>query len=177
MKVVIINGQPRAGKDLFVYLCQQHCTWCLNVSAVDFVKEVAKYCGWDGEKTPHNRKFLSDLKDLLTKWNDVPYQKVLNSIQQYESKVELYDFDPNTEAIVFVHSREPQEIARYAKEIGAYSLLIRRPSIENEEQSNHADAEVFNYDYDFTIINDGTVEDLEEKAFNFLSSMGIKNLT
>ena len=176
MKVVIINGQPRAGKDLFVSLCQKHCTWCLNVSAVDFVKEVASFCGWDGEKTPHNRKFLSDLKDLLTQWNDVPYQKVVNRIGRYEAEVEAYDFNPNTEAIVFVHSREPQEIARYAREIGAYSLLVRRPSIENEEQSNHADAEVFNYNYDFSIVNDGTIEDLEEKAVAFLMALGIKNL-
>lgn len=176
MKVIIINGQPRAGKDLFVSKCQEHCHWCLNISTVDFVKEVASFCGWGGEKTAHNRKFLSDLKDLLTQWNDIPYQKVITRIGRYEAEIEAYDFDPNTEAIVFVHCREPKEIERFTKEIGAHSLLIRRPSIEKEKQSNHADAEVFNYNYDFTIANDGTVEELEEKAIAFLQELGIKNL-
>ena len=36
------------------------------ISTVDFVKQIARECGWDGVKTPRNRKFLSDLKDLLT---------------------------------------------------------------------------------------------------------------
>jgi len=31
--------------------------------------------GWDGGKTPEDRRFLSDLKDALTRWKDVPYNE------------------------------------------------------------------------------------------------------
>lgn len=176
MKIVIINGQPRAGKDTFVQYCQQHCYWCLNISTVDFVKEIAAACGWDGTKSPKNREFLSNLKDLLTNWGDVPYQKINQEIELFKSRMLSHDFNPSTDGIVFVHCREPHEIARFAKEMGAYSLLIRRPAEESDEQSNHADAEVFNYNYDYTITNDGALADLDRKAFNFLQVMGINNL-
>ena len=78
-----------------------------------------------------------------------------------------YDFDTD-EVLVFVHCREPEEIAKFVREMNAITLLIRREAIENNEQSNHADAEVFNYDYDYIIENNGTLEDLEESAITFL---------
>ena len=54
MRIVVINGMPRSGKDTFVGMCQEIIgeKRCLNVSTVDFVKEVAAYCGWDKTKTP-----------------------------------------------------------------------------------------------------------------------------
>ena len=176
MKVVIINGIGGSGKDTFVELCQKHCHWCLNVSTVDFVKDVANFCGWDGNKNAKNRKFLSDLKDLLTEWDDVPFTKVCKKISLFESEMKMYDFDPNKDGIVFIHCREPKEISRFALELDAFSLLIRRPAVENNEQSNHADAEVFEYPYDFVIHNEGTLEELEERAVRFLESLGVENL-
>lgn len=167
MQIVVINGMPRAGKDQFVTFCQNHMTWCKNVSTVDFVKEVAKFCGWNGEKTPENRAFLSDLKDLLTRWGDVPFRKVRKAAENYNSEALSYDFDTD-EVLVFVHCREPEEIAKFVREMNAITLLIRRAAIETNEQSNHADAEVFNYDYDYVVENNGTLEELEESAITFL---------
>ena len=67
MKVIIINGKAEVGKDTLVTMCKDllGANRILNISTVDFVKEVANFCGWDGTKTPENRKFLSDLKDLV----------------------------------------------------------------------------------------------------------------
>lgn len=167
MQVVVINGMPRAGKDQFVQFCQKHMTWCKNVSTVDFVKHVANFCGWDGTKTPENRAFLSDLKDLLTKWDDIPFKKVKKAAENYNSEAISYDFDTD-EVLVFIHCREPEEIAKFVREMNAITLLIRRETIENNEQSNHADAEVFNYSYDYVVANNGTLEELEESAVMFL---------
>ena len=174
MKIFVINGRPRAGKDQFVKFCKAHTHWCLNISTVDFVKEVAGHCGWDGTKTPENRKFLSDLKDLLTKWGDVPYKKVCREIQLFKGKMEIFGFNPAEDGVVFIHCREPKEIERLCKDLGAESLLMLRAAVEDEEQSNHADAEVFNYNYDYTISNEGTLEDLEDAAVRFLREMGVK---
>lgn len=176
MKIIVINGRPRAGKDTFVEFCQKHCIWCLNVSTVDFVKEVAQHCGWDGTKTPENRAFLSSLKDILTLWNDVPFKKVCKEISSFVGEMTLYDFDPETEGIVFIHCREPEEIDRFRVELGSQSLLITRSDVEDEAQSNHADAEVNKYKYDYMIANDGTLDDLEDAAVHFLEAMGIRNL-
>ena len=133
-------------------------------------------CGWDGTKTPKNREFLSNLKDLLTKWNDIPYQKISKEIELFKRRMENHNFNPDTEGIVFIHCREPQEIARFVKEMGAYSLLMRRPSEESKEQSNHADAEVFDFDYNYIIYNDSTLAALEGQAVSFLVEMNIQNL-
>jgi dephospho-CoA kinase len=176
MRIIIINGRPRAGKDTFVEFCQKHCNWCLNISTVDFVKKIATCCGWDGAKTPENRKFLSDLKDLLTQWNDVPYKDVCNEIGLFKNRVIAYDFDPSTDAIAFVHCREPKEIARLCKELNAQSLLITRDEVETNDQSNHADAEVYNYNYDYIISNEGTLQDLENAAVRFLIGLDIQHL-
>ena len=81
VKVVIINGMPMSGKTTFEELCQKICDpfakesgfeedniLCVDIcSTVDFVKIVAKQCGWDGTKDLKNRKFLSDLKIGKTK--------------------------------------------------------------------------------------------------------------
>ena len=167
MQVVVINGMPRAGKDQFVQFCQKHMTWCKNISTVDFVKQAANFCGWDGTKTPKNRAFLSDLKNLLTKWDDVPFKRVKRVAENYNSEAISYDFDTD-EVLVFVHCREPEEIAKFVREMNAITLLIRREAIESNEQSNHSDAEVFNYNYDYVVENNGTLEELEESAVAFL---------
>lgn len=172
MKIVLINGVPRSGKDLFVTKCQSIIgARCFNVSTVDFVKEVAKYAGWDGSKTPENRAFLSNLKDLLTDWNDVPFKDVEAKLKQFEQEASLrWDSD---QLIAFVHCREPKELAKFKERLGAITLLIRRPAVEQECQSNHADSEVFNYQYDYEISNAGTFDELRDKAAHFLNTIGL----
>lgn len=176
VKVVVVNGKPGAGKSEFERLCKEQCGLftqmpgfvaghCLLVditSTVDFVKEIAYDCGWDGTKTLENRKFLSDLKDLLTKWNDVPF-KVIKS---------RADTLPRTDDwIMFVDCREPAEIQKLKEYFNATTVLVQRDSVENTETSNHADANVFNYNYDLTIHNNSDIIDLENKAKKFIEYM------
>ena len=175
MQVIIINGMPRAGKDQFVSFCQKHLLWCGNFSTVDFVKEVAAMCGWDGTKTPLNRAFLSNLKDLLTDWGDVPFKKVERAMETFENEAKSYDFSSD-DVLCFVHCREPYEIQKFVSKLGAKTLLIRRAGVETGAQSNHADAGVFDYDYDYVIHNDGTLDELNKKAREFVKSLGYKNL-
>ena len=153
MKIVVVNGKPTSGKSTFESLCmglgRAHCY---------------------GEKTPENRKFLSDLKDLLTTWDDIPMKKVQEKIQQIQESFtcggSLAD-----RVVLFVDVREPKEIQRLKEMYGATTLLIRRASVEFEETSNHADSEVLNYQYDVIIENNGTIDELREKAVDFLASL------
>ena len=163
----------RSGKDAFALLCQRHMTWCKNISTVDFVKQVANFCGWDGTKTLENRAFLSELKALLTKWGDVPYKKVESAAKAYEAEAEIYDFSTK-DVLIFVHCREPKEIDKFVTRMGAKTLLIRRAATENNEQSNSSDMDVFNYKYDYVIENNGTLEELEDKAIAFLKELGYR---
>ena len=179
VKVVVVNGAPMSGKTTFEELCQEICDpfakepgfedgsiLCVDIcSTVDFVKIVAKQCGWDGTKDLKNRKFLSDLKDLLTEWDDVPFKKIQSRINVRAKSFAAVDW------IFFVDCREPAEIQKMKERLNATTLLIRRESVEDNETSNHADANVFNYEYDLTIENNSDIINLEMKAKDFINYM------
>ena len=77
IRVVAVNGMPRCGKDTFIDLCIEKLgNRGRKTSSIDFVKKIAFYCGWRGEKNQKNRKFLSDMKDILTEWGDIPYKEI-----------------------------------------------------------------------------------------------------
>ena len=170
MKYFIINGRPRSGKDTFVNFCLEELgAFGKLISTVDFVKKIATECGWDGTKDLKNRKFLSDLKDLLTNWGDIPYKKTLQEIDMF--KFDLDYWDVSDKGVVFIMCREPKEIERFERELNAKSVLIWRASVEFEQQSNHADSEVLNHKYDYIIENNGTIDELKEKAKGFLKNL------
>ena len=179
VKVVVVNGAPMSGKTTFEELCQEICDpfvkepgfedgsiLCVDIcSTVDFVKLVAKQCGWDGTKDLKNRKFLSDLKDLLTEWNDVPFKKIQSRINVRAKSFAAVDW------IFFVDCREPAEIQKLKERLNATTVLIRRESVEDNETSNHADANVFDYNYDVTIYNNGSLEIFKTMAKEFIKFM------
>lgn len=165
--IVVVNGRPCSGKTTFEKLCMEELTYADIYSTIDFVKKIATECGWDGEKTDRNRKFLSDLKDLLTDWADVPYESVLKKKASIEQELKSYYLD-DIDYILFVDSREPEEIDRFEKLLDAVSVVVRRPEVESEPTSNHADENVLRHIYNYTIWNDGTIEDLKNKVISFI---------
>lgn len=173
MKIYMLNGKAGSGKTTFFKLIEEKCrNYVYNYSTVDLVKKVAYGCGWNGEKTPENRKFLSDLKDLLTEWDDVPYKDCLKEIKRITSLADIYDVEHDDWAI-FIDCREPKEIQKFVDRLGAKTIFIDR-KIEDYNASNHADANVENFEYDIVINNNGTLEDLAAVAMNFIKTEGIK---
>lgn len=157
--VFIINGKPRAGKDTFAEILNRYMK-VYKYSSVTKVKEIATLCGWDGKKDERDRKFLSDLKMLTTEYSDLSHNDVLEEIKKYRSG--------EIEADVFlVDIREPEEIDRLAKEVDAITVFIENNNVPNIT-SNESDANVENYEYDFRIQNNGTLEDFEESIKLFM---------
>lgn len=175
MKYFIINGRGGCGKDTFVDLCAKHvgAYMCFNVSTVDRVKEIARFCGWEGGKDEKDRKFLSDLKQLLTDYSDLPHQYVLHKLALYKADLERYDLNPDN-AIAFIHCREPEAIERLRQELDAVTVLVRRSTLENHAYGNSSDDGVENYHYNTTILNDGTIEDLECWAVALLAANNVE---
>lgn len=169
LKIVVVNGRPGSGKTTFEYIIKKKMSaFCEMRSTVDLVKEIAIfYAGWDGNKDLKNRKFLSDLKDLLTKFDNVPFNDIVRYKDIWESDMKRYGVI-NHPHVLLVDSREPEEIQKFKDELGAVAVLIRRTEVENEETSNHADANVFDFDYDWVIENNGSLEDLERRTLDFL---------
>lgn len=172
MKIFIVNGAPGCGKTTFETTIQDNMAngMCLLASTIDFVKIIARKCGWDGSKTLKNRKFLSDLKDLLTEWDNVPFKKVMILINAFKKDVEDYEKYTGTHAAVFIDCREPQEIAKLKENIpGARAILIRRAEAEEQSVSNHADADYAKYnEYDIIIDNNGSLSNFSATALAFI---------
>lgn len=172
-QIFIINGSGGVGKDTFVELVSVELNdklkrfhTVVNFSSVDRVKEIAKEIGWDGRKTEKDRKFLSDLKSLTRDYCDMPFQSMKNKIKEF--------LESEEGQVLFLHIREPEEIKRVVDEFGAKTILIVRDSV-TQITSNTSDKNVFDYHYDFIVDNNGTIEELQEKAKQFANMFLIQS--
>ena len=157
-QIFITNGMARCGKDTFAkYLNEIIPT--LKYSSIDKVKEIAKLCGWDGvSKTEKDRKFLSDLKLLTTGYSNMPFEAIRSKVTEF--------LNDDTYEIMLIDIREPVEIDKAKNIFKAKTILIENDNIERIT-SNMADANVFNYEYDYIIKNNGSLEDFKKETFNF----------
>jgi len=47
--IFVTNGMARSGKDTFAALMNEFIP-TKKYSSIDYIKEIAKLCGWDGQK-------------------------------------------------------------------------------------------------------------------------------
>ena len=167
IKVYVVNGFGGSGKDSFENMVMSSTNGGAKTSMVELVKSYATQMGWEGGKEDKDRKFLADLKDALSQWNDIPMQYVYERIKLYETLGYNY---------IFVDAREKEDIERIkkdCKENGRYcrSILVDREIFKEFE--NRADDNVMNQKYDMTILNTGSLSDLEKCAVGFIKAEGL----
>lgn len=166
--IYVVNGFPGSGKTTFenfvAKLMGDNCEGIFSI--IEPIKLAAIILGWDQEKTPQSRKFLSDLKDLSTRYNDYPFIDIIMRVKN------VMDYVDNDHCC-FIDCREPNEIERLCKELNARSILVIRDSMERNP-SNHADANVESYKYDLYIYNTGSLGDLWAVADRFIDVEKLK---
>lgn len=173
VKYYILNGVSTAGKDTFVSMCKgydDHRIYAVQFSSVDWIKEVAKDLGWDGKKDEKGRNLLSGLKHLLTEYDDIPFKKTVENVRFWiepEDKHLVDVLDDYEYTLVFIDVREPEEIDKYKKEFNAKTILIRNQEAE-AKITNESDMGVLNYEYDYVIWNDSTLDNLKKFAGTFI---------
>lgn len=172
MKVFVLNGFPMSGKDTFVNFLKTYAREgeiFAQRSTVETAKEALKILGWDGvAKTDEVRNALNDLKRISTKVFDDPFKKVERWIKMYSGI--------DKDVILFVDSREPEEIQRFVDVFGAQTILIDRG--ENICRANNpADTQVKQFSYDYIVLNVGTLEEFEVATLEFLTRVIRANKT
>lgn len=169
IQYIIVGGFPRSGKSTFVSYCQEAlgALYTLDVSTVDLVKWLAAKAGWDGTKTPKNRKFLSDLKQLLIEWDDVPYKDIIKTARKKRAELDGYGITHTL--YVFVQCREPEEIQKFVDRVGAHTVFVSRK--DHEKPTNESDIATRRYNYEATIFNDGDLDQLKLCAQAYVKSL------
>lgn len=128
------------------------------------------YAGWDGkEKTEEVRRALSRIKTTLEEFDGSPSNEVISTIQELkEMHVKNYVF--------FVNIREAKRIDEFKEKVknklglSCHTLFVSNPN-KKIIKSNTADYHAKDYNYDYYISNDGSLEELKEKAYSYLKSI------
>lgn len=159
----VINGKGGVGKDSFCDAVAEVYD-VRNISSVDPVKEIARHAGWSGAKEDRDRKFLSDLKQLLTDYNELPTRYCLTQFEEFMKS--------KTETVMFIHIREPKEIKKFidATDGRCLSLLIKRKGIDRV-YGNVSDDNVDHYMYDYIYNNDKSLEEMPADVIEFISKV------
>lgn len=159
--IIVINGKGGVGKDTLCDFAAQQFK-VMNESSIDCVKEIATFVGWRGEKDLRARKFLADMKKLLSEYNDYPTRSMWESADVFLTK--------KRQQVFFVHIREPKEIEHFKARFTngeCVTLLIRRKDMQDKRYGNASDDDVENYNYDYIFDNDAPLDETKEK-FNAL---------
>lgn len=163
--IFVINGSGGVGKDTVCAMAARF--WRVqNISSITPILDVARAAGWDGAKTPASRRFLSQLKEVCTEFNDLPFRYCME---------QLANFRQGDNEILLVHIREPEEIDRFRQAAGegCKAVLVRRPALEQERGllGNRSDDGVGEYAYDGVFLNDGPLDGMPEKVRSFFEGM------
>lgn len=177
--VICVNGYPGSGKTTF----ENYCLEILGnrghiISSIDWCKKICLESGWDGEKTPETRRFLSDVKDLFSSapWGDVPLNTIVSFVESLKRKLEMFDVNEYINFVVFVDVREPKNIYKLKELVGAQALLIVREDDTNKDYSNHADANILYCEYEYFCMNNKGLEELKKEASDFVKMVDAKAL-
>lgn len=137
-----------------------------EISFADTLKYVcAHHFKWDGKKDEKGRKLLQTIGMALREYNPDSWVNITE---------EDININKKTCSLVYTDVRFPNEAA-YIKKKGGVIVRVVRPSLEltktHEHVSESSQAEIKE---DYTIVNDGSLDDLKEKVFNMMKDFSTK---
>lgn len=174
-RIIILNGVATSGKDSLADFIIQRAnetddTYAYKMSTVDKVKEISKHFGVEDAKTDSERRLWSDLKDAWTRYNNGPFNDIVERISY------LYN-GKNSNSIYIIMCREPDEIAKFKERYGTTCIatIVHRKDLEVPD--NHADQNVDNYDYDCMVYNYSSLRHLQAIGENICDTIFDNELT
>ena len=163
VKVYVINGRGGKGKDtvcsILAAMCDSSDIYFESFDSARLTKKIAKECGWDNKKDDRGRKLLADIQTALIEYDDIPFKKTHAAVCRELSNM-------RNKNVFFIHAREPREITKYVDAFDAKTVLVVNDNVP-DVTSNHADASVLEYKYDFIIENNGSITDLKQTVLDF----------
>ncbi len=175
-KIYIFAGKARAGKDTCANYIKEFCDQnnkkylCLQYSG--YLKDYAKkITNWDGDDETKPRQLLIDLGTDIIRGKMNRYMLVNRMVE--DLTVMSYFFD----VIVISDARLAEELDIPREKIDNVKVInVIRPNFENnltaEQKKSLTEIGLDNYDnYDYKIINSGTLDDLRIKVIKMLEEI------
>lgn len=167
-KIFIICGKARHGKDttalIIKKIYEEKQKQVLNISYGSAIKEYAKKISdWDGSDETKPRTLLQQLGTEVVR-NKIDQMFFVDRLMN-DIKVYSYYFD----VLTISDARFKTEVD-IPKNLfpNVIAIKVVRPNFDNgltiEQQNHPTEKDLDDYDkYDYTIMNDGTIEELENK--------------
>ena len=172
MKIIIISGKAQHGKDTFANfakdILESKNKKVLIAHFGDLVKYTAKtFFNWDGKKDENGRSILQSVgtNDIRTKYPDFWVNYIRDVLSVYYNE---WDY------VLIPDCRFFNEITKISslKIWEVITIRVNRPNFDNgltEEQKNHpSETNLDNYDFDYYIKNDGSLEEYKNKVNIFI---------
>ncbi len=172
MKIFVIGGKARQGKDTFCSMIRSYYKSknikSINLQFSSYIKEYAKkIANWDGDETDKPRYLLQEIGVKILREKIDPLflvKRMVNDIKVYSNYFDV---------ITISDARAIDEVETIKNSFeNVITIRITRPNFDNglseSEKNDFTETNLDNYhNFDYEIINDGTIDDLKEK-FNEL---------
>jgi hypothetical protein len=156
----------------FLYALDPWVTVSVDVGVARLSKLVDAY-GWDRAK-----RTFPEIRRLLQRCGTEAGRQVLGA--QVWVNALMNDFDPENEALVVTDVRFPNE-ADAIREAGGVVVRIERPGVGPHTDPggwvHESDVALDHYDFDVTVKNDGTIEELHDRLLSVTQLIRLKTLT
>ena len=170
-QIICISGKGEAGKDTSALMLKARLEAVgdkvLVLHYADLLKFYCKnYFGWNGDKDFIGRTLLQRIGTDIVRSKDPDYwvKEVSNFIVMFKDEFDYF---------IIPDCRFPNEFEYLSNQgFKVISVRIERPQHENkltEEQRKHrSEVSLDHYFHDYIIMNNGSLEELEEKVYKFI---------
>lgn len=170
-KIIVISGKAQSGKTTTLKYLQSKLDNTAEFMISKTLKDYAKtYFGWNGEEDTKPRQFLQDIGNYIRFDLNEPNFLIKRTCEDVKILSKYFD------TIIISDCRFKKEIEYLKEEFGddLFTIRIERPNYDSgltKEQLLHAsEIDLDDYNgFDCTVINDGTVEELEKEISLIIS--------
>lgn len=180
-RIILISGKAESGKDTVSLMMAQRASsegLYLRYHFATAVKDVAKHVfGWNGKKDEKGRTLLQLIGDGGRGYDpDIWVDYFLGSLEKL-------DFEKNNIYLLVPDTRYQNEITKVVawgmeNNVDVITVRVERPNHESAlteaQRKNGSEIDLDDWGlWDFKIINDGTLDDLQEAVNNVMEIMKI----
>lgn len=172
--IIVMNGRATVGKDTTVGFMRQALTDLRvpnrELSSIQCVKDMCDNAGLDTlGKNEADRALWAEVGDSVEKHSQFRSKSCIEAIKK---------FMQHHKGVFFLHIREELVCRRIQDGLAEYDDNIKfiRILLESERRgirvlSNKSDRDIYNMQYDLTMYNDGTLEDLQQNAKTYITEI------